>query len=150
MNLKNLQGAQIPAFWRDEQYSDAYNTLALPHRHFNHALTHSLKALGQLAAYSDALDHGAMEKHRDKQEVEHLHDQVAKWLADVVICTARMAQQVGVDLDAAVTERLISLGKRWSVDMPSTRPSIEELEAILREDPGVVEVLPNGEVAVRR
>ena len=66
MNINNLQNSQIPAFWLEEQYPDSFNEAPLPHRHFNHALTHAMKALGQLAAYSDALDHRLMDSHEGK------------------------------------------------------------------------------------
>ena len=87
-----------------------------------------MKALGHLASYSDALDHMQMQKtgHADP-EAQVLHDQRAKWLADLVICAGRMAQQIGVDLDTATEERLVSLGRRWGIDMPSTAPTVEEL-----------------------
>lgn len=149
MHLSNLQGSQIPAFWQDEQYPDEFNQQPLPHRHFNHALTHAMKALGRLASYSDALDHMQMGKTGGRDpEAEALHDQRAKWLADLVICAARMSQQIGVDLDAATTERLITLGQRWGMEMPSTKPTIAELEAILNEPDRKVSILPNGEVVV--
>jgi hypothetical protein len=157
MHLSNLQRSQIPAFWLEEQYPDSFNQEPLPHRHFNHALTHAMKALGKLAAYSDALDHRQMDpvthgENKELIEANQLHEDRGKWLADLVICAGRMAQQANIDLDAATEDRLIELGRRWGAEMPSTRPTVEELCRLLEaeSDRKATALLPNGEVTVQR
>lgn len=114
MNIDKIQQHELPAFWKDSDYPDSFNAQPLPHRHFNHALSHAMKALGGLAAYADALDHERMAK-RDyaDPEAQELAGNVAKWLADLVICAARMAQQSNTDLDSAVASRLDRLKARW-------------------------------------
>lgn len=62
----------------------------------NHALLHMTKALGKVAsALNDA-------EHQDRAIRS---DEIAKYLADLVICAARFADGV-VDLDAACASRL--------------------------------------------
>ena len=86
----------------------------LPHRHYNHALTHALKALGGLAALSDALDHLRMiQRGYDDPETQGYLDNAGKWLADLVICAARMSQQLRVDLDEETDKRVAALIERW-------------------------------------
>lgn len=115
VDIYHLQNNQMPAFWRDDQMPAHFETNALPHRHFNHALTHAMKALGKLAALSDALDHSYMAKHGNfDQECAELEKEAQKYLADLVICTVRMAQQRNVDLDAGINARLAVLIERWA------------------------------------
>lgn len=113
VSIKDVQVC-LPRFWTDQDYPDRFNALPLPHRHFNHALTHSMKALGGLSALSDALDHGQMaQRGYVDPEAQALRDNAGKWLADMVICTARMAEQLGVDLDSQVRKRVCVLMERW-------------------------------------
>lgn len=121
MNICNLQHFELDGFWKDSDYPDAFNAEPLPHRHFTHALTHAMKALGGLASYTDALDHERMAKRGYADpEAQMLDDSKAKWLADLVICASRMAQQSGIDLDQAVAQRVGTLRARWPSD-PSAR-----------------------------
>jgi len=63
----------------------------------NHSLLHILKAAGKTAT---ALNDAEHEKRDLKPE------EVAKYLADLVICASRFAGIVGVNLDAATEARL--------------------------------------------
>jgi len=86
VNLKAVQD-RLPEYWTDQSYPDSFNQEPLPHRHFNHALTHCMKALGGLAALSDALDHARMmNRGYSDPEAERLHVNAGKYLADLVIC----------------------------------------------------------------
>lgn len=114
MNIKDVQST-LPEYWTDQQYPDEFNNSAMPHRHYTHAITHSMKALGNLAAFSDAMDHQRMQNRAGAQPDEEALAYKAnapKWLADMVICTARMAEQIGADLERAVNERIQTLKDR--------------------------------------
>lgn len=100
--------SRLPEYWTDQSYPDSFNGAPLPHRHYNHALTHAMKALGGLAALSDALDH-----ERVDQEMEGYRSNAGKWLADLVICAARMSEQIDVNLSDATAARIQSLIDRW-------------------------------------
>lgn len=100
-------------YWTDESYPDDFNNRPLPHRHFNHALSHAMKALGGLASLSDALDHNRMDNRAVEPEAEQFMANAGKWLADLVICSARMAQQLNVGLDSNVQHRINALIERW-------------------------------------
>ena len=110
---------KLPAYWTDQSYPDSFNQQPLPHRHYSHALTHAMKALGGLAALSDALDHERMvNRGYVDPEAEQYMASAGKWLADLVICAARMAEQLGaighpVDLDENVQHRINTLIERW-------------------------------------
>jgi hypothetical protein len=114
IGIKTVQ-ASLPKWWKDSTYPDEFNTQPAPHRHYTHALTHAMKALGGLSALSDALDHSRMNKHgadRDA-EAEGFRVDAGKWLADLVICSTRMAEQLGIDLDSRVQQRINVLVARW-------------------------------------
>jgi hypothetical protein len=51
----------LPRYWTDQSYPNSFNGAPLPHRHFNHSLSHAMKALVGLAALSDAMDHERMQ-----------------------------------------------------------------------------------------
>ena len=113
MNLKAVQD-RLPEYWTDQSYPDSFNQEPLPHRHFNHALTHCMKALGGLAALSDALDHERMvNRGYVDPEAEQLWANAGKYLADLVICAARMSEQLHGDLDASTQMRITTLIERW-------------------------------------
>jgi hypothetical protein len=115
VDIKHVQGG-LPDWWNEGQYPDRFNTEAMPHRHYSHALTHALKALGKLAALSDGLDHQLMGKHDNSDpELKKLLAEAPKLLADVVICTAKMAAELPepVDLNTALVRRLRQLRNRW-------------------------------------
>lgn len=111
--LRDVQ-SRLPEYWTDETYPDGFNHHPLPHRHYNHALTHAMKALGGLSALSDAMDHERMATRGYVDlEAQGYLDNAGKWLADLVICAARMSQQLRVDLDAETDKRVAALIERW-------------------------------------
>ncbi len=113
IDLKEVQG-RLPEYWTDESYPDSFNQAPLPHRHFNHSLTHAMKALGGLAALSDAMDHSRMvNRGYADTEAAQFQANAGKWLADLVICAARMADQINVDLDENTRNRINTLIERW-------------------------------------
>jgi hypothetical protein len=113
VDIREIQ-ERLPEYWTDQSCPDGFNEAPLPHRHFNHALTHCMKALGGLAALSDAMDHERMvNRGYNDPEVEQFQANAGKWLADLILCAARMAEQIGVDLDANTNTRINTLIKRW-------------------------------------
>ena len=109
IGIREVQG-RLPDYWTDQSYPDGFNQEPLPHRHYNHALTHAMKALGGLAALSDALDHERMaNRGYTDPEAQQLRDNAGKWLADLVICAGRMSEQIGIDLDDSVRHRVNTL-----------------------------------------
>jgi hypothetical protein len=90
MNIKTLQ-EEINSRW-SHQLNNPCHRSADP----NHALVHITKAVGKLAsALNDA-------EHENRKVVAA---EVAKYLADVVICAARFANDM-VDLEDACVSRL--------------------------------------------
>ena len=113
ISLKDVQD-RLPNFWTDQSYPDSFNETPLPHRHFNHAVTHAMKALGGLAALSDAMDHERMvNRGYADPEATEFQANAGKWLADLVICAARMAEQLHIDLDENTQHRVNTLIARW-------------------------------------
>jgi hypothetical protein len=90
LNLKDLQ-TDVNERWAT-QIRDPWQR----HDTAGHALVHMTKALGKIASALDDAEH-------EKRALRA--DDVAKYLADLVICAARFAQG-GVDLEAACAARL--------------------------------------------
>lgn len=91
MDIKKLQ-EEVNSLWAS-QIDNPCHRSADP----NHALVHMTKALGKLAsALNDAEHEGRAIRS----------DEVAKYLADLVICAARFGNGA-VDLDAACASRLV-------------------------------------------
>lgn len=99
LTIRELQ-EQLP--WGDG-YSKAFKANLVLQRDFAHALLHIHKSAGKLAAEVEEADHNA--------EALFDSDVVGKMLADLVICTMRMANTSptgAVDLQRAVEDRLES------------------------------------------
>lgn len=109
IGVKTVQ-EQLPKYWTDQSYPESFNIHPLLHRHFNHALIHSMKATGSLAALADKLDHNG--EGSDQEEIE-FRTNAGKYLADLVICAARMSEQLEIDLDENVQYRINTLIQRW-------------------------------------
>lgn len=89
MDLKTLQ-SEINARW------GAHDTNPRP-RTQEHCFVHLVKALGKVANAVEEADH-------EQRAVRG--DEVKSYLADLVICTARYAEQCGIDLDTICRERI--------------------------------------------
>lgn len=90
MDLKQLQH-EVNARWALQIDNPCHRSADA-----NHALVHLTKALGKVASALNDAEHEQRTLQRDE---------VAKYLADLVICAARFGEGV-VDLDAACTARL--------------------------------------------
>jgi hypothetical protein len=89
VDLKKLQ-EEVNVRWENQEANPCHGSDP------NHALIHMTKALGKVAsALNDA-------EHQDRAIRS---DEIDKYLADLVICAARFANDV-VDLDAACASRL--------------------------------------------
>lgn len=102
-NIKQLQDG-LRKLWTNELYSEEFNASPLSHKNFDHALKHVLKAAVRLLEMTEEADHHG--KMNPLQE-----DQVVKYIADLVICAARLANvsPMGViDLEKEVFHRIKS------------------------------------------
>jgi hypothetical protein len=103
-----IQGVQraVADVWTLDGYTDQFRANDAPHRDFAHAVGHVQKAAGRLFDVVDAYDHGRATPSR--------HD-VGKYIADLVICAARLANTTPtglLDLDRIVGERLDEIRQR--------------------------------------
>jgi hypothetical protein len=89
VDLKKLQ-EEVNVRWENQESNPCHGSDP------NHALIHMTKALGKVAAALNDAEH---------QDRAIRSDEIDKYLADLVICAARFANDV-VDLDAACTSRL--------------------------------------------
>lgn len=87
MTLKELQAA-IEARWGSASYVVGVN-------HQNHAGLHLMKALGKVATALEQAEHIGGEV-----------GDVSPQIADLVICSARLAEMLGFDLEEAVSRRV--------------------------------------------
>lgn len=88
-----------PLPWDEDTYTEEH--LKDPLNRFRHALLHATKALGKIAGAIEPVDH--------KDEVELDVNDVAKYLADLVICASRMSQTLPghkLNLEQRVLARL--------------------------------------------
>lgn len=98
MKISELQ-ATLP--WGAHTYTEEFQQYGVAHRDFAHALLHVMKAAGKLAIAVDGADHVGPENAFDPQ--------LDRFLADLVICAARMANTCPgrvIDLEAAVEKRI--------------------------------------------
>lgn len=89
MDIKKLQ-EEVNERWGSQKSNPCHGSDT------NHALLHMTKALGKIASAVNDAEH----EHRILTS-----DEIDKYLADLVICTARFACDT-VDLDTACTSRL--------------------------------------------
>jgi hypothetical protein len=78
---------------------------------FRHAHVHAAKALGKIAALVDHMDH---ERDAD-EEARALIAELPKLLADLIRCTAKMAETAAepINLGTAYYNRSEQLAERW-------------------------------------
>lgn len=96
--LHELQ--KVQPWDEDYLYSPNFQGDPRPYKHFQHALTHVVKAAGNLSAVIDDLDHGRIPK-ASVTDIEH-------WIADLVNCAMRMANthSVPFNLWEALLQRI--------------------------------------------
>lgn len=104
MNLKDIQ-VQLP--WT-VRYSQDFRMNPQSHKDFTHAILHAQKALGKLAALADDMDH-------DKNLADNISPEFGKYIADLVVCALRMANEFPsqkIDLQYEVIKRIETKNKR--------------------------------------
>ena len=104
MKIEDVQ-VDVDARWGSSAYGSAYLARRDPQRDAHHATLHITKALGKLAGALDDLDHADPDALMGIART----DVVAKALADIVICAARVASEwpgTGIELQDAVKNRL--------------------------------------------
>jgi hypothetical protein len=97
--LKLLQ-SELPKLWTDELYSEKFKASPSTYKDFQHALLHVMKATGKLVEMVEEADHGGQ---------FFVIPDVEKYLADLVICTVRLAITAPngpFDLEKAVLDRI--------------------------------------------
>lgn len=99
---KTIRELQTNQPWIDS-YSNAFHKNPSPHKDFAHALLHTMKAAGKLAALAEDADHTGTEHYRQAW------GNVDIYLADLVVCAIRMANTCPlgfIDLQEAVQKRI--------------------------------------------
>ena len=105
MDIQVLQ-MRIEKRWGSSTYGYPFRSRQDPQRDAHHAVLHITKALGKLAGPLDDLDHSGSPLVEGRARA---HD-VAKALADIVICVARVASEwpgVAIELSDAIAARLV-------------------------------------------
>src|SRR5437867_1906591 len=97
-SLRHLQTHQPWTVPYSKEFNDSVSNNAL--RSVAHDLMHVMKSLGRVAAECERADHGA-ERRLQK-------DELAKEVADFVICALRIANLEGFDLHDAVVNAIES------------------------------------------
>ncbi len=112
--IRDLQSS-LP--WTGHYHRD-FRATPMVHKDFAHALLHVHKAGGVLASVVNEAEHGGH---------DFAHDQVAKYVADLVICALRMANTCPngvIDLQRQVEERIA--GKNAELGDVATRLAAAE------------------------
>lgn len=94
MTISEIQ-EHVRRAWTNETYSKEFNASPVEHKDFAHAVLHILKAAGKLAAIVDDLDHG-----------KPVEESIGKFVGDLIICAARIANCTGKHLGLCVQNRL--------------------------------------------
>jgi hypothetical protein len=100
--------AEIARRWGSSAYGPAYLARTDPQRDAHHAVLHVTKALGKIAGLLDELDH---DTDGTTAAFVAKHGLPGPYLADLVICAARIAERWpggAINLGKAVAERLAS------------------------------------------
>lgn len=123
--LKLLQ-KEIPKLWTDELYSKEFNASPSKYKDFDHALKHILKSAVKLLEMTEEADHSGA--------VPGAFDGTQKFLADLVICTVRLAlthPDGVIDLEEAVLDRI---KRKMGVNLYSGKE--EKKEPVMVKCPG--------------
>ena len=99
MHLKELQN-RLP--WVAKN-SRKFNDNPQEHKDFAHAISHAMKALGELSSMVEEMDH--------IQSAKYFAVNPEKYMSDLVICALRMANTFPgrkIDLEAEIIHRLES------------------------------------------
>lgn len=126
-NIQRLQDG-IKKLWTDELYSDEFRASPSRYKDFDHALKHVRKAAQALENMTEEADHGGQPfKQAD----------VEKYLADLVICTARLALKTPnfpIDLEKAIFERIeMKMGARIEMEAHAEEKRLNERIAALKK-----------------
>lgn len=114
---RNVIGRGLAAFAEDVERnwlaSDYLGDMQRNREQFRHAHIHAMKALGQIAALIDHVDHDRLQVN----EAVYLLQDLPKLLADLTRCSAKMAQTAPrqIDFAQANIDRAEQLAARWTV-----------------------------------
>jgi len=99
MSDKTIRELQTSLPWTGHYHRD-FRSTPMTHKDFAHALLHVTKASGKLAGFINDAEHGGHDFN---------HDEVGKYVADLVVCALRMANTCPngvIDLQKAVEDRI--------------------------------------------
>lgn len=96
---------QVQETWKAEDYPENVRS---NFAQFRHAHSHAVKALGKLAAVIDHEEHGRVDTEATEAAAE-----LPKLLADLIRCSTKMAETMGVNLAKAYVDRADQLATRW-------------------------------------
>jgi hypothetical protein len=103
MTDRTIREMQSSLPWTGHYHRD-FRSTPMTHKDFSHALLHIHKAGGKLAAIINDAEHGGVDFASIPQREE-----IAKYLADMVICALRMANTCPdgvIDLQSATENRI--------------------------------------------
>jgi hypothetical protein len=118
MSDKTIRELQSSLPWTAHYHRD-FRATPMTHKDFDHALLHIHKAGGKLASIIDEAEHGGFNWADPAKREE-----VAKYLADFVICALRMANTCPdglIDLQRAVEQRLSAKNNQLAEAAPGLR-----------------------------
>lgn len=101
----SIMARQVKETWLATDYPEPIRS---NFAQFRHAHIHAAKALGKIATIIDHKEH-----ERNDKEATEAAAELPKLLADMIRCTAKMAEAMGIDIAKAYTERADQLAKRW-------------------------------------
>lgn len=96
---------QVEETWLATDYPEAVRS---NFAQFRHAHMHAVKALGKIAAVIDHEEHERVDREATEAAAE-----LPKLMADLIRCTAKMAEAMGINLAKAYVERAEQLAVRW-------------------------------------
>lgn len=107
-NGLNTVTSEVRRTWRAEDYPELYQT---DFAQFRHAAIHAVKAIGQIMALIDLIEHQS-----ESNELGVLNHKLPKLLGDLVRCAAKMAIHAParpLSLSASYIDRAEELAERW-------------------------------------
>ena len=112
---KTIREIQSSLPWTAHYHRD-FRSTPMTHKDFAHGLTHIMKAAGGLATIINEAEHGGY-----RWELEDNRKEVAKFLADFIICAVRMANTCPdgvIDLQKATEDRISKKNNQLATDSP--------------------------------
>lgn len=101
----SVAARQVKETWLASDYPEAVRS---DFAQFRHAHNHAVKALGKIAAVIDHEEHERVDREATDAAAE-----LPKLLADMLRCSLKMAEAMGINFAKAYVERAEQLADRW-------------------------------------